>query len=461
VSTLDATVTGSTPLPCDVTAVLQSHCQGCHGATTTNAAPMSLVTWEELHAPVLPDQYSPDATPGEEVYQMVESRIHDTRNPMPPPPNAALSASDLATLDSWIAAGAPKTDGVTCTASDDGGPGVPDASPPTLDCAQNTTVLAPASAWSMPQNEDDQYVCYSYTVSDLAAGATGHVVGMTPNIDNHSIVHHVLLFQADPADTTVTTTPAPCGAGGSLTWRIVYGWAPGGGALQTPPDVGFPYTNGTQFIVQVHYNNIKGLSGQTDSSGFSFCTTDQPVKYDADVVAFGSMSFNIPQNSTLNWTCPYTLGSVFEGLQVFAAFPHMHQLGLGIETEQQLAGGGIVDMGKNSPWNFQSQIWFPLATTLHQGDVVTTQCSWQNNTGASVGFGQNTEDEMCYSFTAYYPKANFATWAQPAAGTAGNCYAADAGGLPTPDAGWVSVGDSGAVYTPIDAGTSPSDASGD
>jgi hypothetical protein len=422
---------------------------------------MSLVTWEQLHAPVPADSLGVPATSSsEEVYQMVETRIHETNGLiMPPPGEPALSASDLATLDTWVAAGAPQTDGVACTATDDGGSGVPDGNAPSLACTSDNLTLSPASSWSMPQNEDDVYVCYSVNIPDVDAGSPRHIVGMTPHIDNHSIVHHVLLFEADATDNSgVTSTPAPCNPGGSLGWRIIYGWAPGGGAMQTPPNVGFPYSSASKFIVQVHYNNIKGLSGQTDQTGFSFCTTAAPIQYDADVMAFGSMQFTIQPNSSLSWTCPLTLGSSYEGLHVFAAFPHMHELGTAIETEQSFSNGGIVDLGRNAPWNFNTQIWFPLSTTLHQGDVVTTRCAWQNNTSAPVSFGEYTEDEMCYSFTAYYPAlTNGISWPQPSLDndSQGNCFAGDGGALPVPDGGWVSPADSGTVFTPTgtDAGT--------
>ncbi len=451
-ATTGVTSIGSTPLPCDVTAVLQANCQSCHGLSAANGAPMSLVTWEDLHAAVLPDSIGLPATAGEQVYQMVGTRIHSATKQMPQPPFPALGAEDMATLDNWIAAGAPKTDTVACTAIPDGGSLIPDAAPPAIQCTKNNITLKATTPWTEPANTPDKYVCYGFTASDVAAGGINHILAMTPNIDNKNIVHHVLLFEADSASSSgVTTTPAPCNAGGSLAWRIVYGWAPGGGAMTTPPNVGFPYTSTTQFVVQIHYNDISGThAGETDSSGFSFCTTDQPVQYDADVMAFGSMKFSIPPNGSLGWTCPLTLGSAYDGLHVFAAFPHMHQLGTSIATEQAMAGGGIVDMGINSPWNFNTQIWFPLSATLHQGDVVTTRCEWQNTTGSAVGFGQNTEDEMCYSFTAYYPKANIATWSQPALSTSGSCYPSDAG-LPTPDGGWIAQ-DSGATFIPTDAG---------
>ena len=53
----------------------------------------------------------------------------------------------------------------------------------------------------------------------------------------------------------------------------------------------------------------------------------------------------------------------------FAAFPHMHQLGEAIQTEQSSPGGGLIGMAENVPWNFNTQVWFPIDATLHAGDT--------------------------------------------------------------------------------------------
>ena len=52
-----------------------------------------------------------------------------------------------------------------------------------------------------------------------------------------------------------------------------------------------------------------------------------------------------------------------------------------------------------------------------EGDVITTRCAWKNTTGADVKYGEKTADEMCYSFTTYYPRVDSSlwSWALPAA----------------------------------------------
>ena len=300
----------------------------------------------------------------------------------------------------------------------------------------------------MPQTDDDDYVCFGYDApaGSIPTGTTRHVLAMTPHVDNHAIVHHVLLYQADQS---YGATPTLCDPGGGLGWRVVYGWAPGGGAMTTPPDVGFPYDGTTHWVVQVHYNNVNHLAGQTDSTGFAMCTTAASVKYDADVIGFGTTNINIPPLATLDETCTWPVPASLEGAHLFAAFPHMHQLGVGIETEQAMSGGGIVDLGRNAPWNFNQQLWFPIGATLSTGDVISTRCAWQNDTDNDVTWGPTTENEMCYSFTAYYPLVSSLSWTTPP--EIATCAATPDGGLPTPDAGWVIP----------DGGFGPSDGAGD
>jgi hypothetical protein len=435
VTTGDATVSGSTPLPCDVNKVVVEQCQSCHGNPTQNAAPMSLVTWEDFQA-VAPNNSGSNPT-GEQVYKLAETRIHATVGRMPQAPNPALDTADMATMDSWIAAGAPAGTGA-CTG--DAGATVPDAATPSLSCTTDNVQLRPASPYTAAPGSEE-YVCYSV---NLPATGTNHVIGVTPNIDNHTVVHHVLLFQADANDTSVTTTPAPCNAGGSLTWRIVYGWAPGGTAMVTPPGVGFPYDATTKWVVQVHYNAVSVTQAdgpQNDSSGFSFCSTDQPIANDADVVAFGTQNIKIPAHSTLDQTCNMTVNSQFAGIHLFAAFPHMHTTGTAIQTEQSMSGGGVIGLGENAPWDFNAQLWFPIQSTLNLGDVVSTRCAYQNSTASEIDFGEYTENEMCYSFTAYYPKITSGawSWALPAIESSCAPTAGDAG-LPMPDAGWQTDG---------------------
>lgn len=393
--------TKGTPLPCAVDAILATSCRSCHAAQPLYGAPMALTTFEDVQA-----LSSDGKTP---IYQRIGARIHDDKAPMPQPPNPRLSADDTSTLDAWVAAGGPaKSAGdATCTpVSSDAGA---DAGDPNA-CVPDTHLQAQV-AWDMPANTNDQYSCYAF---DYTPTEKRQAIRITPRVDNSKIVHHMLLFQAS-GPTKYTSTPQPCPAFGQLDWKMMYGWAPGGSAMTLPPEAGFPQEGTMHYVVQVHYNNINHLTGQSDTSGFDLCTTNVLRPNDADVFAFGATSFTIPAHGSLDLTCTFPVNGLLDGAHVIAALPHMHKLGTSISTMvTPQAATPDLDLGTAKTFSFDAQAWVPVDHVLVSGDTVKTRCVWQNPGDLPVKQGENTEDEMCFSFTMYYPKKNLVSFLQPA-----------------------------------------------
>lgn len=393
------TATQTRELPCDVESVLARNCRTCHSSPPAFGAPMPLVTWNDLQASAVSDHTK-------KVYDLVAARIHDATRPMPQPPNPRLDTTDMATLDDWIAAGAPPSTGSCADAS-------VDAPSVTLTCAADVH-MTPAAAFSMPANAKDLYACYGF---DIPITSKRQIVGIAPRLDNTRIIHHLVLFQADRSESS---TPGPCDLAAQAKWRLLYGWAPGASSFELPPEAGFPLDEGTaHFVVQIHYNNINELSGQTDSSGFDFCTTDQLRANDADAMVFGAQNFIIAPNSKLDLTCSYVMPPTTPELHVFAALPHMHQIGLSIgTTDMGHDGASPVDLGSRTTWDFNNQIYVDVKATVSAGDVINTRCVWGNTSSTPVVFGPYTENEMCFSYTMYYPRILDPNWSfeQPAIG---------------------------------------------
>jgi hypothetical protein len=391
-------------LPCDVDKVLAENCRKCHSATPQYGAVMPLDTLADLQATAPSD-------PSKKVYELVADRIASDAKPMPPPPNPRLTAAERSVLTQWAAAGAPAATDSSCTS--DGGT---KPTTPQTKCTPDLP-LAPATAWEMPNAKGDEYVCYGV---DLQRTTPTHVIGFSPRIDNTKIVHHVVLFEAE---ASFGSTPQPCSAGGSLQWRMVMGWAPGAKGLDLPEEAGFPIktTDQTHYVVQVHYSNPQGLAGERDASGFDLCTA-APRKYEADVMAFGTQKIDIPAGKGTKYerTCSITVPNVFGSVNLVAAMPHMHKLGTAMSTTlNPSAGGPPTDLGTVTSWSFDTQAWLPATALVKPGDVITTRCAWTNDRDQPVSFGERTDQEMCYSFTLYYPKVQSTlwSWAAPAIGS--------------------------------------------
>jgi mono/diheme cytochrome c family protein len=377
-------VTTKNGLPCEVNEILAKNCQTCHGAETKSGASTPLVSYDDLQ-----QEFS-----GRPVADLVKQRIHATEVGRMPPA-ARLSDADLKTLDAWIDGGMEESDD-TCT-----GDAPPPATKPFVCPAPGKVTTMKASkpfAWT--DNSDlDQYVCFGV---DEQVGSKRHAIAMGPMIENLQIVHHVLLFQAPEA---MSNEPVKCGAAAAGSWKMVTGWAPGGGNFELPQEAGFPVEGTVHWVLQVHYNNAKNAPNQTDNSGYQLCETTQLRQNDAGILAFGSMDFNIPPRSTTTVVCDYKLDDKYAGVKFFGASPHMHNLGTSISTERLVGGTGSPQMiFKQEPFSFENQENFKLDhKQVAPGDVMRTRCTWKNPGDTTVKFGEGTGDEMCFNFLAYYP----------------------------------------------------------
>jgi hypothetical protein len=105
---------GASPsgLPCAVAALFTTYCSSCHGTKPTGGAPRALVTYADLTRADLSNSSMTEA-------QMALQRMQNKSSPMPPS-GAQPSATDLATLQTWIGDGYPTGD---CGVGGSGGNG--------------------------------------------------------------------------------------------------------------------------------------------------------------------------------------------------------------------------------------------------------------------------------------------------------------------------------------------------
>lgn len=151
---------GDVGLPCDLRDLLQSKCVECHGATPTQGATTSLVTYDDLM------KASP-THPSENEAQVSLARMTNAAPAMPPLPATATSA-DVATLKNWIDAGTPHGTCSTSTGtlSDGGTIVIPDAG----DDYDTPTVCTSGTTWTLGETKSN----------DMEPGLechTCHVVG--------------------------------------------------------------------------------------------------------------------------------------------------------------------------------------------------------------------------------------------------------------------------------------------
>jgi len=431
-----AVTPGNTPFPCDVGAVLQSKCWSCHGSPTNYGAPMSMLKDEDVHGK------TKDGT--EMIYQRMSERIHSTSSPMPMKGFPALTAAELGTLDAWIAQGAPGGAGCapavgaggTSPVNGSGGGGsvpsygetagsggaptpvvptpLPDGGGPQVDPSDvpvepdaSECEMVPFHArsdandtkFNVPTGE--QYYCFGFH-KDWGPDTQG--LAFYPNVDNHQVIHHWLLYKA--ITPQVNGSNSAC-LGFHPDGELIAGWAPGATASFLPKHVGIDLGGG-DYILEVHYNNT-GLPTQ-DGSGVTVCKAKTARPDTATVSWLGTEAIILPPMQTgLNVVSGCRPNITDKPIHIIKVWPHMHKLGRHMKADIHRADGTINPLF-NVDFDFNSQWGYDTPAVLNAGDWVETTCTYDNNTPNTVTFGESTTSEMCYNFTYSYPARALVTF---------------------------------------------------
>jgi len=203
-------------------------------------------------------------------------------------------------------------------------------------------------------------------------------------------------------------------------------WAPGA-KLNIPEGVGFSLPRYS--VIQVHYNNPNQISGLSDSSGVRLKITSDESKIDyVSGFALLGLSFNainIPARTDaygLKNADSFVINEALVGVNVFASVVHAHLLGRMIRVQVKRNGGMLYDshgrdvLGSKEQYDFNIQDFQNVSYTAELGDEWTITCIYKNtveyallvgNTVAAqdvpISGGDDTNNEMCIAFLAYYP----------------------------------------------------------
>ena len=396
---------GGAAVPCDVQAVLTQKCGQCHGDPTKFGAPFSLVTHADLMTPV-------EDQDGKTRLQVVLERVQDDAMPMPPAPNTRLTASQIKTLQSWLDDGAPASDSA-CGTGGDAGSMIPvgEGNLPKPDDCDNTYELRAHGGTSAKDTsrfktgaelplQGNQYQCFYF---DPPYASDAGMFWFESILDNTANLHHWILYATDNK-THADGTTAGCNAAEPNAY-FVAGWAPGATNGAATPDVALNLPSGPKagLILEVHYFNSSPTPVE-DGSGIRFCTGKKSARpHLAAVHQLGSEGICVQpgEKTDVSGTCEPR--SDMGDIHITGVWPHMHKTARNMKVVINRADG-TKQVIHDKPFDFNSQIFYPLTDiVLHKGDTVDTTCTYQNDTTGQIHFGERTQDEMCYAFTAAWP----------------------------------------------------------
>jgi hypothetical protein len=261
--------------------------------------------------------------------------------------------------------------------------------------------LEPAEPFTPSGDYMDEYRCF---VLDPQRTEDQYLIGYQVNPGEASEVHHVLLYETDLAEAQALDAEDEesgylCfGGTNTSSSNMIGGWAPGTPVTEFPTDTGIKVKAGTAVVMQIHYNLANG-DPLPDQTSINLQYAHAPVLYPASFEGIFHDDFVIPPYA-FDYSSSKTI-TVDSDITVWGAFPHMHQLGKKIDVT--LTHADTNDCLISIPeWDFHWQQLYlydaPTGVPVYSGDKVKLTCTWSNDTGQTVTWGEGTSDEMCLSY---------------------------------------------------------------
>jgi hypothetical protein len=240
-----------------------------------------------------------------------------------------------------------------------------------------------SGAWSLDAMSE-KYVCVRQTVTrDIYIS---QISPIAPLGTHHSVL---MVGPPDAPDGTTDCTS-------SLVKPSVYASGVGTQPFTFPSGVALHLHPGDQLLLNLHLFNSGG-STLMGTSGMTLVeTTAADVQHEAGVVLAGkAQGLVVPVGtSTQTGTCTTTAGST-----LFALAPHMHLLG----THMKVTYGSTVLLDQDYQFDAQRYNMITPMMPTTTGGKYTVDCTYTNETGAPVSFGESTTNEMCFALTFVYP----------------------------------------------------------
>ncbi len=271
-----------------------------------------------------------------------------------------------------------------------------------------------APTYDDPDNPGNEYRCFAL---EHGKDEPFYITGMHPIIDQAAIVHHVVLAKikrsALPAETleaggqNCINDMGALGSGADGD-GIIGAWAPGMEPVLFE-DAGLQVTPDDVLVLQMHYYfSGPEVEGVVDHSGYALKTAPS-VKTPIRMAPLGTDNFMIPAGDDA-----YSIEEDLEipvKVTVWGVFPHMHVLGrqysmsFGEEGEETcLLQGERYDFNNQLTYMFKEPVEVPANTPIR------FSCTWDNSTNnpalihnppVDVGYGERTDEEMCFAFTYF------------------------------------------------------------
>jgi hypothetical protein len=222
--------------------------------------------------------------------------------------------------------------------------------------------------------------------------------------------HHFIVYRVTEGEETAA--PEPC-------FPFVDTLDPAAGAplmitqraeetLQLPDGVAFSLPADQLVRLEMHFINPSPETVTVDATTELHAMPDADFVHEADFLFIGNPDIQLPSRPEIQELGPtyFPVPATLDGANVFAITGHTHELGIDVEVEVTTgpeAAGQMVYDPIGFSWSEPETVFHDPPFTIPPDGGFRFTCSWLNDTGEFVGFGESANDEMCFFWAYYYP----------------------------------------------------------
>ena len=136
---------------------------------------------------------------------------------------------------------------------------------------------------------------------------------------------------------------------------------------------------------------------------------EEDVVAEANMLFYGTPDFEVKANTVTQ--TPWNRLTQWSGTNVFALTGHTHKLGTNVEVYKTSGdeddGDEIYPLDEQFDWAEAPVIQYDPPLSFSEGEGFRYRCSWDNPTDQTVGFGESSNQEMCFFWAYYYPSQGY------------------------------------------------------
>ncbi len=319
-----------------------------------------------------------------------------------------LPADALAVFEAWQADGYREGDPDLAVSPTDQAPALP----------AFDVVATPAEPVEVDGSTTDFFRC-SVAPEPLAEDAW--LVGNDVLLDHGDLVHHVLFYAVRPGhDDELQALEDHDSAPGIACYQepgfwtlplVTIGrWAPGFPTWLEDTDAehaGLYLEAGSRFVIETHYNVDAGLGAGSvrDETGFGVWLQPGEARPDRALFSWSTRDVAL--------TLPAGEADIREGstsrlpvrAELVDSSPHMHLLGTHAESTLVRPDGTeecLTRVAYDFDWQWRYRYEEEARLDVSIDDVFELTCVYDNSEGSEeVGYGDRSQDEMCFDFFTF------------------------------------------------------------